>query len=68
MAEPTTEAEFEDYIRCEHGKIVLACTESPCEKQDAYLANHRERMAAWEEQGINNARKAVRPWAADWSR
>lgn len=54
--------------RCEHGNIILGCPHDDCTDQTLYLIETATRLAEYEAWQLNEARKLVRPWAADWSR
>jgi hypothetical protein len=54
--------------RCSHDRIILSCPNDDCPEQNAYLADMQSRWDAIVEMQENEAKKLVRPWAADWSR
>jgi hypothetical protein len=54
--------------RCEHGNIILGCPVDDCPEQIAYLNDFRAKWDAVVEMQLNETKKMVRPWAADWSR
>jgi hypothetical protein len=54
--------------RCEHGNIILGCPDDDCAEQNAYVADFRAKWDAIVEMQLNEAKKMIRPWAADWSR
>lgn len=46
--------------RCGHGNIILGCPHDDCPEQTAYLADQRERLAAYELSQQQAARRVVR--------
>ena len=54
--------------RCEHGNVILGCPFDDCEGQTLYLIEQASALREWNDRLLNDARKLVRPWAADWSK
>lgn len=54
--------------KCEHGKIILGCPLSDYVEQNAYIAEAQANGMRFVEMQENEAKKLVRPWAAEVSR